>query len=509
MDIKPGGRLFFTNSRRSLVDEDEIRLVSVGIDIGSSTTHLAFSRITLERVDSRYIVSAREVLFESEILLTPYAEGNTIDTQRLNVFFQGQYRAANIKFEEIDTGALILTGTAVRRKNARAIAELFAAAAGKFVSISAGDGMEAMLAAFGSGAVALSMKTGAHVLNIDIGGGTTKIARCSEGEIIDLTAIDIGARVLAMDEDGKLNRIEPAGQKFADECGVSIALGIPPGTAALEAIADKMAEHLLEAMCEVSLSEATKALLRLDPLKITAPPEIVTFSGGVSEYVYGRSDKNHGDLGVMLAGKVTGRIISWGPDIQKLPQGIRATVIGASQYTVQISGSTIFISEKDMLPLRNIPTILPKFVLEPEDVDEKVIAEAITSALATFKQMSDSPVIALCYTWNVSATYKKMDTFCRGVLLGFADQLSDNQPLVLIGDSDVGGLIGLHFAEELGIKNPIVSIDGIRLKEFDFIDIGAMLEGSGAVPVVIKSLVFPTTDAVGQPKIKSNWTKVE
>ncbi|HEY0316642.1 MAG TPA: ethanolamine ammonia-lyase reactivating factor EutA, partial [Sphingomonas sp.] len=137
MTGETGGRTFFTNARRSLVDEDEIQLVSVGIDIGSSTSHCAFSRVTLERVDTRYVVAAREVLFESEILLTPYTSGNNIDTDALDRFLKAQYAAAGIGFDQIDTGALILTGTAVRRNNARAIADLFAEAAGKFVSVSA------------------------------------------------------------------------------------------------------------------------------------------------------------------------------------------------------------------------------------------------------------------------------------------------------------------------------------------------------------------------------------
>ncbi len=500
MDDTDGGRLFFTNARRSLVDEDEIKLVSVGIDIGSSTTHLAFSRITLERVDSRYVVSAREVLFESEILLTPYAAGNTIDTQHLDGFFKSQYRAANISFEEIDTGALILTGTAVRRKNARAIADLFAEAAGKFVSISAGDAMEAALSAFGSGATALSIKTGMDVLNIDIGGGTTKIARCRKGEVIDLTAIDIGARVLAMDEAGRIIRLEPAGQAFAEECGVAVAQGAPLPAGAQAAIADRMAERLLEVMSQADLSDATKALLRLEPLRVAAAPQIVTFSGGVSEYVYGRSQQGHGDLGPILAAKIAELVRSWGPAIEMLPQGIRATVIGASQYTVQISGSTIFVSDRSVLPLRNIPTILPKFPLDAPQLDAPMVAGAIAVSLARFQQFNDGAMVALCYAWNVSATFQKIDAFCRGVLQGFGKQIAAGEPLVLIGDSDVGGLIGLHFAEELKVANRIVSIDGIRLKEFDFIDIGAILEGSGAVPVVIKSLVFPATDAVGQAR---------
>src|ERR1700761_3690827 len=123
-----GGRVFFSNVRRSLEEEDEIRLVSVGVDIGSSTSHLVFSRLVLERLDNRYIVSQREIVHESDVLLTPYAKDNsTIDAEALGRFIDRQYELAELDPQAIDTGALILTGVAVRRSNARAIGELFAA----------------------------------------------------------------------------------------------------------------------------------------------------------------------------------------------------------------------------------------------------------------------------------------------------------------------------------------------------------------------------------------------
>ena len=153
-----GGRIFFSNVGRSLEEEDEIRLTSVGVDIGSSTSHLVFSRLVLERLDNRYVVSEREVFHESEVLLTPYADDMTIDADRLGAFIAEQYRLAGLDHDAIDTGALILTGVAVRRRNARAIGELFAGQAGKFVSVSAGDALETTLAAFGSGAAARSIR---------------------------------------------------------------------------------------------------------------------------------------------------------------------------------------------------------------------------------------------------------------------------------------------------------------------------------------------------------------
>ncbi|MFZ2650516.1 MAG: ethanolamine ammonia-lyase reactivating factor EutA, partial [Burkholderiaceae bacterium] len=234
MSPSRGGRVFFSNVRRSLEFEDQITLLSVGVDIGSSTSHLVFSRLLLERLDNRYVVSQRVVLHESEVLLTPYAGDQSIDAQALRAFVEHQYALAQLRPEQIDSGALILTGVAVRRANARAIGELFAQHAGRFVAVSAGDALEARLAAFGSGAAALSIRDQARVMNVDIGGGTTKIALCEAGAVIECSAIDIGARILALDGEGRVQRIEPAAVRLAGEVALALTLGAVPDAAAVQ-----------------------------------------------------------------------------------------------------------------------------------------------------------------------------------------------------------------------------------------------------------------------------------
>ncbi|HZT62556.1 MAG TPA: ethanolamine ammonia-lyase reactivating factor EutA, partial [Burkholderiales bacterium] len=240
MAEEAGGRVFFSSTGRSLEVEDEIRLTSVGVDIGSSTSHIVFSRLVLERLDNRYVVAERKVLHESDVLLTPYSSDATIDAAALGEFIQAQYRFAKVDPESIDTGALILTGVAVRRANARAIGELFAAQAGKFVSLSAGDALEATLAAHGSGACARSIRESARVMNVDIGGGTSKIAVCDAGEVAELTALDVGARIVAFDAEGRVNRIEAAAHRFADEIDLALELGNQPDSQGLSRMVERM-----------------------------------------------------------------------------------------------------------------------------------------------------------------------------------------------------------------------------------------------------------------------------
>ncbi|WP_041635127.1 ethanolamine ammonia-lyase reactivating factor EutA [Marinobacter sp. BSs20148] len=491
-------RRIFSSVGRSLEQEDEIRLTSVGVDIGSSTSHLVFSRIVMEQVGNRYIVTERSVFHESEVLLTPYTDNMDINADQLGTFIDRQYELAGLAPTDIDTGALILTGVAVRRSNARAIGELFASQAGKFVAVSAGDSLETTLVAFGSGAAALSKRENLCTMNVDIGGGTSKIAICSDGEVTDLTAIDVGARIICFDAEQRITYMEEAGRRFADEAGLLLKPGDRLSDEQISRIVDLMAKRLFQAMGGQPMDKNTVGLLRLDPLKNPLVPDALSFSGGVSEYIYAKENTGYGDLGPMLAEAVARRVKNWGPKLVQPTEGLRATVVGASQYTIQVSGSTIFVEPHNTLPVRNVPVITPDLLLESDDLDIDSIAEAIRLSLRRLDlQKGDQPV-AICFRWQNSATFGRLDAFCRGVIKGLAQILDKDLPLILVSDGDIGGLIGLHCSETLLLDKPIVSIDGIKLKEFDFIDIGALMESSGAVPVVIKSLIFPPSAALGK-----------
>lgn len=497
-----GGRVF-TSGGRSMEFDDEIRLVSVGVDIGSSTTHMVLSRLVLERRDNRYVVIERTVTHESDVLLTPYSDADTLDGDALRAFFDRQYAAAGVLPEEIDTGALIMTGVAVRRSNSRIIADVFSQVAGRFVSVSAGDALETRLSAFGSGAVARSEQHGHRTMNIDIGGGTSKIAVCQDGDVQALTAIDVGARILAFDAQGRVTRIEEAARRLADEAGLVLAIGEVPDGAGLSRLVEVMTDHLFAAMAGGQPARATADLLRLEPLPAGPVPDAISFSGGVAEYVYGRDQRNHGDLGPRLAEAIRQRVAGWGPELQVAEQGIRATVVGASQYTVQVSGNTIFVEPASLLPLRNLPVLTPQLPLRSEVLDADEIAAAVREALRHFDSMVAGQPVALGYHWEGSATFGRLDAFCRGVATGMAEWTGADRPLVLVGDGDVGGLIGIHLNQELCLPIPVVSVDGLALEAFDFIDIGELMVASGAVPVVIKSLVFPTTAALGRDGVSS------
>lgn len=481
---------------------ERITLNSVGIDIGSSTSHLIFSRLTLRRqgiaLSSRFVVVNREIIHESPILLTPYVDKTTIDTNKLNEFIQEAYRQAGLTPNDIDTGAIIVTGEAAKKKNAEAIAALFSAQAGKFVCATAGHNLEAILAAYGSGAIAMTHHEGGDftVMNVDVGGGTSKIAIVQQGRVVDTCALEVGARLVAMDENNKITRLEDTALKIAKLAGISLALGGTMSESDKEKFSQVLCDALFEVLERGPLSPQVQDLLLTPNLEFRDPIHAIMFSGGVSEFIYGYEKRNLGDLGIQLGKRVRRRANGLaGGNIPLRPADvrIRATVIGASQYTVQVSGNTIYLSHPDLLPLRNLQVVTPEFE-QKETITAGEIKNSIEKALQRFDILDGERAVALALRWELGPSYPLIRTLAEGLVGAMKDHVDKGQPLVLVFDADIAKLMGNIIERELIPGAGIISIDGIDLKDFDFVDIGQELPDAKAVPVVIKSLIFRHTE---------------
>lgn len=473
---------------------DNIELTTVGIDVGSSTSHLMFSKLHLQRLgqylSSRYVVVERKVLHRSPILLTPYTPEYTINGDALQHFVSQAYQEAGFTPDEIDTGAIILTGEAVKRHNARAIAHLFAGEAGKFVCASAGHNLEAVLAANGSGAVHLSRQGPSTVLNIDVGGGTTKFALVRDGQVLETAAISVGGRLLATDEDDRLIRIEPAARTVGDTLGIDLQLDQVLQPEQRSALARRFADCMFEMIRPDALSPLTRELLVTPELATRQPVDAVVFSGGVSEYIYQRERANFGDLALDLAGWVLDRTSDLPGPVQQPQEGIRATVMGASQFTVQVSGNTISVSDESVLPMRNIQVIYP-VLPEREEVEAHELAAAIQRAFQRFDLTEGDQEVALAIGWRGTPRYQLLRNLAEGIKLGLPRTIANGMNVIIVFTHDFGKLVGEILRNDLGVTSRVVSIDSIHLRELDFIDIGEMIYPAQVVPVVVKSLVFP------------------
>ncbi len=479
---------------------DHVTLTSVGMDIGSSGTQVIFSKMNLRRfgedLSSRYYVVSRETLYQSPVSLTPYRNEQLIDDAELGAIIDRAYAAAGLHPDAIDTGVVILTGEALRRENAQAIAGILAEQGGEFVCATAGHHMEAMLAAYGSGAARASHDTGKRILNIDIGGGTTKLALVDAGKVLATAAVHIGGRLQVVDADHQITRLDPAGKYHASRAGFAWERGDIASESDMDQLAQSMADTLVAAL-GVAISNQTlphdiEHLYLTEPIREWGVIEGVMFSGGVGEYVYQRESRDFGDMGRRLGMAVRDRVDSGALPWPLMPAGecMRATALGASEYSVQLSGNTTYISSPaQLLPRRNLQVLLPSFEFG-ERINADAVASAIREHFTAFDRVEGEGEVALAFRWMGAPSYERIAALAKGITLGLPGTIAGGAPIFIMLDGDIAQTLGAILREELGITNEILVIDGVTLQDFDYIDLGRVRLPSQTVPVTIKSLVF-------------------
>ncbi|MEU4481077.1 ethanolamine ammonia-lyase reactivating factor EutA [Micromonospora sp. NPDC023966] len=469
--------------------QDNVVLHSVGVDIGSATTQIAFSRLHLRRhaadLTSRYIVVRRELVHDGGTRLTPYADGNLIDAVALGTMLDEAYASSGWTADDIDTGAVILTGEALRRANAELIGKVVAQRAGQLVCATAGHHMEALLAAYGSGTVRRSHDEASVLLNVDIGGGTTKLTLVERGRVVGTAAFLVGGR-LAVVDDGVLVRLEPGGARHAAAAGFTWELGGAVSPAELVHVGEVMAKAVADAIA------GKPDLYLTDLLPLPDAVDGVVVSGGVSAYLHGRETQSYGDLGPALADGLRRRFSEGslpGPLLAG-EEAIRATVVGASEHTVQLSGITGHLSDPEAsLPRRDLPVAHLDDAVGDE-VDEVAVADGVRGAFAG-RDIGPDQEAVLAVTWGAGAPrYPRVAALARGLVAGLGDRAAAGRTVYLMLDGDVAMTLGRILTEELGVEAALVVLDGIQLREFDHVDLGRVRPISGNVPITIKSLAF-------------------
>jgi ethanolamine utilization protein EutA len=478
---------------RTIWSEENIEFKTVGIDIGSSTSHLLFAKVALQRqsqgLSSRFVVIGREIVWRSPILLTPFLPDGTIDAHALGAFIRDCYSAAGMAQRDIDSGAVILTGEAIKRKNARAIDELFAEQAGKFVCATAGHLLECRLAAHGSGAVALSRARDACVLHVDVGGGTTKLALIDRGVIVGLSAVAVGGRLIATDAAGGWTRIDHSARLVADDLGIALSPQQLADAATRQKIARRLAIVATDYILDARPDSLAESLLLTEPSPRDCAPTGITFSGGVAEYMFGHEQQEFGDIAKLLAKELAGELSRR----SALPlidpgQRIRATVIGASQFTVQVSGKTIYLPDPYVLPVHNVP-VVHLDIDGAAAIDPQRLAAILHAGLEEI-DLDRIPRVAVAFSWRGDPEHSRLKAAGEAIMRALMPINERIKLLLLMIDGDVGKTFGRILHRELGWPGKIVSIDGMELHALDYVDVGELIVPPGVVPVVIKSLLF-------------------
>jgi ethanolamine utilization protein EutA len=448
---------------------NEIEILSVGVDVGSSTSHLVFSNLVLKRdqhsVTRRFNIQERKVIYEGRILHTPFLDNNTIDISRLTEFFKEEYELAGIDPADIQTGAVIVTGESARKQNARQIAE----------------GLSK------DGAATRSRDESKTILSCDIGGGTSNIAISKNGEIISTSCVSVGGRLLGVDSTGKIWRIDEPAARVMKELGLKHEIGDPISKTDVEKIAATLTEILFEVITGPATSSLARQLMLTPDLKFTARIDEYSFSGGVAELMYGGLN-NFNDIGHILADKIKLSATGLSAPVMELPNKIRATVIGAGAYSLSISGCSGFRDDKIAFPVRNVPVV--RVDVDSSKLSGEHLISQINVAFQRFDFKEGDEIVALYFEDPVRASYPQLELFAKSIEKALANTIKHKLPVILIFETDIACSVGNVIRRETQLKTNLLSLDELMLKEGDWIDIGEPLVGGQVFPVTVKSLVF-------------------
>lgn len=475
-------------------------IISVGIDIGTTTTQLVISRMTIRNTAPgssvpRMEITDKEVLHRSKIYFTPLLDHHIIDAAAVSGIVEEEYRTAGLTPGDIDTGAVIITGETAKKENARKIVESMAGLAGDFVVATAGVNLESILAGKGSGAAQYSKEKRCVTVNVDVGGGTANIGVFKEGRVIDTACINIGGHLIELEPcTDKIIYIADPARIVLRECGFQWQVGDRVGIEELKTVARHMAGSIVEAITSTDISDMTRELLMTPQLKLDYPVEIVMFSGGVADYVYSDFQpisvaqvSRYGDIGPLLGWAIREESARAGISLERPGETIRATVIGAGAHSVDISGSTITV-EDTALPIRNVTVVSPFSREMPQSPAE--IADQIKRAVHRVISDGSAESVALAMEGPKTISFQAIQDLAEGLVQGMAGFISKERPLIVVLRKDCAKVLGQTLQLKLGHAADVICVDQVEVGEGDFIDIGKPIMGGRVVPVVVKTLVF-------------------
>ncbi len=482
---------------------DKTAILSVGIDVGTSTTQVVFSKLQMDNAGGyfsvpRVAIVDKEVVYKSEIYMTPLKTDVLIDTEALRDIVAAEFRKAGYRPEDTDSGAVIITGESARKENSDAVLKSLSDFAGDFVVSAAGPDMESLIAGKGSGAWQYSMDHHCRVANLDIGGGTTNVVLFEDGETLARGCLDIGGRLICMNPQGIITKVSPAAAVMAQAAGVSVSVGDRCDELKLTAVTRQMAAALnvyLGVGTGTSAGGKADAILRQiktpgssdfpRPEKVQA----VFFSGGVADLIYHESADTwaYGDIGVLLGRAIReSRLFT---DFQKMEPGetIRATVVGAGTYTTTISGSTITYSD-DIFPLKNIPVIKLD-----EELQEACFAgetEPVIRRIQWALGQNDAEHFILAMPGKRDPGYTEMKRAAASIRQIMDRVQPPGEPILLVIESDIAKAMGQMIRQQPDLKRQVVAIDSIHVEDGEYVDMGKPMMNGMVIPVVVKTLIF-------------------
>lgn len=468
-------------------------LLTVGIDLGTSTTQLVLSELTVENFASAFTVprisiSDKKVIYRSDIIFTPLLNQSEIDAEPIKAFVAEQYRQAGIHKQDIQMGAVIITGETARKSNANNVLRALSGYAGDFVVATAGPDLESIIAGKGAGAQTYSETKRKPVVNLDIGGGTTNLAVFKDGEVIDTACFDIGGRLIKLDKQQKITYIAPKIQEIINKKGLTLHLGDQATEQNLLPIISELVAVLENSIGLGTQSPFYQLLVTNHPLRKGEELPIVTFSGGVADCLNTTSTSlfKYGDIGLLLGKYLRKSLIFSEKEVLESAETIRATVVGAGSHTAEISGSTIAYREQ-ILPVKNIPIL--KLAQEDETLTVTELGQRIQEKL-NWHRIEETPQIALAIRGMSNPTFADIQRYGQGIVEGLASLVAEQIPIIVMVDEDMAKALGHALSAHLPKDYPFICLDSVKVENGDYVDIGLPVAEGAVLPVIVKTLVF-------------------
>ncbi|MDR0880714.1 MAG: ethanolamine ammonia-lyase reactivating factor EutA [Clostridioides sp.] len=472
-------------------------LLSVGIDIGTSTTQLIFSKLTVENTASNFSVPRisivdKEVVYRSKVYFTPLISATEINGEEIKKIVEYEYKKANIDKDEIQTGAVIITGETARKENANDVLQVLSGFAGDFVVATAGPDLESIISGKGAGAHIYSKEHSTTVANIDMGGGTSNISFFKRGEVLDTGCLDIGGRLIKVDTAShEITYISPKFETIIKDNKFDIQVGKKVSKEDVAPIVNIMKDIVMESIGLKCKGESFDFLVTNKSISLDEEIKNVSFSGGVADYIYLDDPIDdyfkYGDVGILLGQAIRDCEEIKHINVIKPLETIRATVVGAGSHTTEVSGSTITYTN-DAFPIKNLPIL--KLSIDEEGGSAEDIGMSIKAKLNWFKLENDLQKIAIAINGRQNPSFEDILEYARGIVYGMGEILEKKLPFIVIVENDMAKALGQSIYALLDYKTDIVCIDGIKVENGDYIDIGKPIAEGKVLPVVIKTLVF-------------------
>lgn len=472
-------------------------LLSVGIDIGTSTTQLVFSKITMENTVGYFAVPRirivdKNVVYKSDIYMTPLTTPVRIDGEAIRELVAAEYRAAGYTPADVDTGAVIITGESARKENAAAVLEKLSGFAGEFVVSTAGPDLESIIAGKGSGAFQYSIDRQCAAVNLDIGGGTTNLALFDSGDMVSRGCLNIGGRLIRLAPDLTVEYVSQAAALVGEAVHVRLATGERVALESLKKITNKMADLLAQALYLKPQEPLLRAVRTAESSWLELNGRSVSrifFSGGVADCIgpVGKDPIPYGDIGALLGESIANGALTRAIPAVQGAETIRATVVGAGAYTANISGSTITYA-RDLLPVKNLPAL--KLNDQEQELCFAGDASALTQKIGWFMEQSDAERLILALSGKGDPSYQELKTLAACLACAMDQALPPGAPVLVALEQDIAKALGVLLEGTLKGRRKVLCVDGIKVEEGDYVDLGRPVLDGLVIPVIVKTLLF-------------------